>query len=71
MEKSVEFILKKENIPGQVFLSFFSILWYKNLAKISQKIAKLIKFTLETQKFPQLEMFLEKIHFFLLICFSQ
>jgi hypothetical protein len=24
--KSVEFILKKENIPGQVFLSFFSIL---------------------------------------------
>jgi hypothetical protein len=26
MEKSVEFILKKENIPGQVFVSFFSIL---------------------------------------------
>jgi hypothetical protein len=40
VEKSVEFILKKENIPGQVFSFSFPSYDIKKLAKFFKKVAK-------------------------------
>ncbi len=75
IEKSVEFILKKENIRGQVFFFFLFNSMILKFGEIFPKNSKTNQiYTRNTIISPISlveKIILEKIHFFLLICFSQ